>query len=349
MTPPRSLRSLPPEAAVSAFGRPGGTDMSPLLNRRRALGALIATAALPGLAHAAMYPTGPVTIVVPFAAGGQFDTIARQIAKPMAAELGQSVVIENIGGAGGNIAASRVSRAKPDGHTVLMYGGNYAVAKALYKKLDYDPQEDFVPISRISHAPHVLMVSTKSGITNFAQFLQRARQGGLSYGSPGVGTSMHLTFEIVKDKFGLDIVHIPYKGGATVMTDLIGGTLDAGIIAVGPALEFIRSGKVVAIAVTSKARSPALPKVPALAELGMPDLDAGSWAGFAVPKGTPAAIVTRLNEAVAKALRTPEVDKLFDEQSFVATPGTPAEMRAYAARDAQRYEPIIRKLNLQGS
>jgi tripartite-type tricarboxylate transporter receptor subunit TctC len=281
--------------------------------------------------------------------GGPSDLVGRMLTAAIQQSTGKTLVIENIGGAGGNIAASRVSRAKPDGHTILMYGGNYAVAKALYKKLDYDPQEDFIPISRISHAPHVLMVSTRSGITDFAQFQQRARQGGLSYGSPGVGTSMHLTFEIVKDKFGLDIVHIPYKGGATVMTDLIGGTLDAGIIAVGPALEFIRSGKVVAIAVTSKARSPALPKVPALAELGMPDLDAGSWAGFAVPKGTPAAIVTRLNEAVAKALKTPEIDKLFDEQSFVATPGTPAEMRAYAARDAQRYEPIIRKLNLQGS
>ncbi|NUZ06928.1 Bug family tripartite tricarboxylate transporter substrate binding protein [Piscinibacter koreensis] len=323
--------------------------MSHALNRRRLLGALLATAALPRVARAAAYPNGPVTIVVPFAAGGQFDSIARQVGKPMAADLGQPVIIENVGGAGGNIAASRVARAKPDGQTVLMYGGNYAVAKSLYKKLDYDPLEDFVPISRISLAPHVIMASTKSGITSLAQLQQRARQGGLSYGSPGVGTSMHLTFEIVKDQFGLDIVHIPYKGGAPVMTDLIGGQIDLGIIAVGPALEFIRTGKVVALAVTSKARSPALPKVPALAELGVPDLDAGSWAGFAVPKGTPAPIVSRLNESVAKALRTPELHKLFDEQSFIATPGTPAEMRAYAARDAQRYEPIIRKLNLQGS
>jgi tripartite-type tricarboxylate transporter receptor subunit TctC len=323
--------------------------MSHALNRRRLLGALLASAALPRVARAAAYPSGPVTVVVPFAAGGQFDSIARQVGKPMAADLGQPVIIENIGGAGGNIAASRVARAKPDGQTVLMYGGNYAVAKSLYKKLDYDPLEDFVPISRISLAPHVIMASTKSGITSFAQLQQRARQGGLSYGSPGVGTSMHLTFEIVKDQFGLDIVHIPYKGGAPVMTDLIGSQIDLGIIAVGPALEFIRTGKVVALAVTSKARSPALPKVPALSELGIPDLDAGSWAGFAVPKGTPAPIVARLNESVAKALRMPELHKLFEEQSFIATPGTPAEMRAYALRDAQRYEPIIRKLNLQGS
>jgi len=296
--------------------------MSHPLNRRCFLGALVAATVAPRWARAATYPTGPVTLVVPFAAGGQFDSIARQVGKLMATDLGQPVIIENIGGAGGNIAASKVARAKPDGHTLLMYGGNYAVAKSLYKKLDYDPVEDFVPISRISLAPHVVMASVKSGITSIAQLQQRAKQGGLSYGSPGVGTSMHLTFEIVKDHFGLDIVHIPYKGGAAVMTDLIGGTLDVGIIAVGPALEFIRTGKVVALAVTSKARSPALPKVPALSELGITDLDAGSWAGFAVPKGTPPAIVGRLNESIAKALRTPELHKLFEEQSFIATPGT---------------------------
>ncbi|MBX3620836.1 MAG: tripartite tricarboxylate transporter substrate binding protein [Rhizobacter sp.] len=322
--------------------------MTTALNRRHLLATLLASAALPRHALAATYPSGPVTIVVPFSAGGQFDSIARQIGKPMAADLGEPVIIENIGGAGGNIAASRVSRAKPDGQTLLMYGGNYAVAKGLYKKLDYDPIEDFQPVSRISIAPHVIMASVKSGITSFAQLQQRAKEGGLSYGSPGIGTSMHLTFEIVQRHFGWNIVHVPYKGGATVMTDLIGGTLDRGIIAVGPALEFIRSGKVVALAVTSKARSPALPKVPALSELGMADLDAGSWAGFAVPKGTPAPVVARLNASVIKALRTPELQKVFEQQSFIATAGTPAEMRAFTEREAQRYAPIIRALNLQG-
>lgn len=321
--------------------------MNPVLNRRQLLATLLASATVPRPALAASYPIGPVTIVVPFSAGGQFDSIARQVGKPMAVDLGQPVIIENIGGAGGNIAASKVSRAKPDGQTVLMYGGNYAVAKGLYKKLDYDPLEDFLPVSRISIAPHVIMASVKSGITSYAQLQQRAKAGSLSYGSPGTGTSMHLTFEIVQNHHGLDLVHIPYKGGAAVMTDLIGGTLDVGIIAVGPALEFIRSGKVVALAVTSKARSPALPKVPAMAELGLPDLDAGSWAGFAVPKGTPAAVVARLNASVAKALRTPELQKMFEEQSFIATAGTPAEMREFTQREAARYEPIIRKLNLQ--
>jgi tripartite-type tricarboxylate transporter receptor subunit TctC len=323
-----------------------------LIGRRQCLAASLAAAAAVawprGARAAASYATGPVTLVVPFSAGGQFDSIARQVARPLSADLGQQVIIENIGGAGGNIAASKVARAKPDGQTLLMYGGNIAIARSMYRKLDYDPQEDLLPVSRISIAPHVVMASPKLGIQNFAQLRERLKQGTpMAYGSPGVGTSMHLTFEIIKDHFGFDIVHIPYKGGANVMTDLVGGQIELGLIAVGPALEFIRSGKVVPIGVTSKARSPALPGVPAFTELGMPDLDAGSWAGLSVPKGTPAVIVSRLNASVATAVRSPELHKLFEDQGFVATPGTPAEMRQFSLQEARRYDPIIRKLALQ--
>jgi tripartite-type tricarboxylate transporter receptor subunit TctC len=319
--------------------------MRPLLPRRACLLALLAATLAPAI-HAANYPSGPVTLVVPFSAGGQFDAVARAVGKAMSADLGQPVLIENVGGAGGNIAGGRVARAKPDGQTLLMYGGNLAVAKSLYKKLDYDPLLDLAPVSRLSIAPHVLMASRKSGITTFAQLQQQAKGGKLAYGSPGVGTSMHLTFEIARDHFDLDVLHVPYKGGANVMTDLVGGQVDLGIIAVGPALEFIRGGKVVPLAVTSARRSPALPDVPTLAELGMKDMDAGSWSGLAVPKNTPAEVVTRLNAAVRKAVATPEVRRLFDEQSFVNNAGTPAEMRQFVQAEAQRFAPIIRKLNL---
>ncbi len=319
--------------------------MRPFTARRACLLTLLA-AALPFASQGAAFPTGPVTLVVPFSAGGQFDAIARAVGKAMSADLGQAVVIENVGGAGGNIAGGRVSRAKPDGHTLLMYGGNLAVAKLLYKKLDYDPIADLQPVSRISIAPHVVMASKKSAIASFAQLQQQAKGGKLSYGSPGIGTSMHLTFEIAKSHFDLDILHVPYKGGANVMTDLVGGQVDLGIIAVGPALEFIRSGKVVPLAVTSGKRSPALPDVPTLAELGMADLDAGSWSGLAVPKNTPPEIVARLNAAVRTAVSSPEVKKLFDEQSFVNTAGSPAEMRQFVQAESQRFAPIIRKLNI---
>ena len=317
--------------------------MNTRLDRRHCLLGLIA---LPLSARAATYPSGPVTLVVPFSAGGQFDAIARAVGKAMAADLGQPVIIENVGGAGGNIAASRVARGKADGHTLLMYGGNLAIARSLYKKLDYDPLGDFATVSRISIAPHVVMASRKSGITTFAQLQQQARGGKLAYGSPGVGTSMHLTFEIVKDHFNLDVLHVPYKGGANVMTDLVGGQVDVGVIAVGPALEFIRGGKVVPLAVTSGKRSPALPQVPSVAELGMKDFDAGSWSGLAVPKNTPADVVARLNAAVRNAVAAPDVRRLFEEQSFVASAGTPAEMRQFIQAEAQRFGPIIQKLNL---
>lgn len=326
--------------------------MNPKIQRRQWLvGMMAAGAAWPFAARAATpaatsFPTGPVTLVVPFSAGGQFDGIARLVGKAMSANLGQPVIIENVGGAGGNIAASRVARAKPDGHTVLMYGGNFAVARSLYKKLDYDPIEDFAPVSRVSIAPHVIMASPKLGVTRFAEMLQRAKAGKLSYGSPGVGTSMHLAFEIVKDHFNLDILHVPYRGGANVMTDLVGGQIDLGIIAVGPALEFIRSGKVVPLAVTSGKRSPALPQVPTAAELGMKDFDAGSWSGFAVPRKTPGEAVARLNASVRAAVDAPEVRRLFEEQSFLPLAGTPAQMQQFVALEAQRYAPIIQKLNL---
>ncbi|MGV3569935.1 MAG: Bug family tripartite tricarboxylate transporter substrate binding protein [Ramlibacter sp.] len=321
--------------------------MTPLIQRRQWLvGMLAAGAAWPLAARAAAFPTGPVTLIVPFSAGGQFDGIARLVGKVMAADLGQPVIVENIGGAGGNIAATRAARARPDGHTVLMYGGNFAVARSLYKKLDYDPVEDFAPVSRVSIAPHVIMASPKLGIASFAQLRERARGGKLSYGSPGVGTSMHLAFEMVKDHYDLDILHVPYRGGANVMTDLVGGQIDLGIIAVGPALEFIRGGKVVPLAVTSARRSPALPQVPSTAELGMKGFDAGSWSGFAVPRKTPAAVVARLNAAVRAAVDAPEVRRLFEEQSFLPLAGTPAEMQQFVALEAQRYAPIIQKLNL---
>jgi tripartite-type tricarboxylate transporter receptor subunit TctC len=175
---------------------------------------------------------------------------------------------------------------------------------------------------------------------------ERAKGAKLSYGSPGAGTSMHLAFERVKDHFGFDIVHVPYRGGANVMTDLAGGQIDLGIIAVGPALEFIRTGKVVPLAVTSAGRSPALPQVPSMAELGMEGFDAGSWSGLAVPRKTPAEAVARLNAAVRAALVDPEVRHLFEQESFVSLAGTPAEMQQFVAAEAQRYAPVIQKLRL---
>lgn len=326
--------------------------MNTSLDRRQwllglAAGAASIAAGWPRRAYAATaFPSGPVTLVVPYSAGGQFDALARQIGKAMASDLGQAVIVENVAGAGGNIAASRVARARPDGQTLLLCGGNFALARNLFRKLDFDPMEDFAPISRISVAPHVIMASSRAGIASFSQMQQRARSGKLSYGSPGVGTSMHLAMEMVKERLGLDILHVPYKGGANVLTDLVGGQIELGIIAVGPALEFIRGGKVQALAVTSRKRSARLPQVPSLAELGLADFDAGSWSGLAAPRQTPPEVVARLQASVHAALKTPEVKNLFEEQSFLAIPDTPAQMRQFLLMEAQHYAPVIQRLNL---
>ena len=320
------------------------------LTRRALLQTLGAGAAmtLPGFSHAAgSYPTGPVTLVVPFSAGGQFDSIGRIVAQAMGADLGKTMIVDNVGGAGGTIAGSKVVRAKPDGQTLLLYGGNLATAGDIYKSLDYDPLNDLQPISRLSIAPHVILASPRSGITSFQQLLEKAKGGAkLSYGSPGVGTSMHLTFELIKQKLGLDILHVPYKGGANVMTDLIAGNIDLGVIAIGPALNFIQNKKVIPLGVTSKQRSKVAPDIPALAEIGVNDLDTGSWAGLSAPKATPSAIVERLQQSAQKALQSADVRRMFEEQGFIATPSTPAQMKDYALQEAKAFGPVIRKLNL---
>ncbi|WP_051237595.1 Bug family tripartite tricarboxylate transporter substrate binding protein [Ottowia thiooxydans] len=296
---------------------------------------------------AAAYPTGPVTLVVPFSAGGQFDSIGRAVALAMAPDLGKPMLVENTGGAGGTIAGGKVARAKPDGQTLLLYGGNLATAGDIYKSLDYDPLNDFQAISRLSFAPHVIMASPSSGMTTFKQLRDKVNGGAkLSYGSPGVGTSMHLTFELVKQQMGLDILHVPYKGGANVMTDLIAGNIDLGIIAIGPALNFIKSKKVVPLGLTSKARSKVAPEIPSLSELGLTDLDTGSWAGLSAPKATPANIVERLNQSVLKALQSADLKRMFEEQGFIATPTTPAQMKEFAVQEAKAFSSVIRNLKL---
>lgn len=269
------------------------------------------------------------------------------MAQAMGADLGKTMIVENIGGAGGTLAGSKVARAKPDGQTLLLYGGNLATAGEVYPSLDYDPLNDFQPISQLSIAPHVVMASPRSGIASFKQLQGKVGAGAkLSYGSPGIGTSMHLTFELIKQRLNMDILHVPYKGGANVMTDLIAGNIDLGIIAIGPALSFIQNRKVLPLAVTSKARSKVAPEVPSLAELGLPDLDTGSWAALSAPKATPQAIVDRLNQSVERALQSVEVRRMFDEQGFIATPSTPAQMKAYALQEAKAFGPVIRKLKL---
>jgi len=305
-------------------------------------------AAAPALAADDAYPSRPIHLVVPFSAGGQFDFLARLVAKAMSQNLGQSIIVEKVGGAGGNVGGAKVAASKPDGYTLLEYGGNFAIAKYLSPHLSYDPVADLVPVGAISIAPHVILAGKSLQAKTFKDMVAyaKANPGKLSYGSPGVGTSMHLTFEEIRQHFGFQATQIPYRGGSNMLNDLAGGQIGVGIVAVAPALPFIQSGKIRALAVTGKERAPSLPDVPTVAELGYTGFDSGSWAGIVVPKGTPQAIVDKLNKSINTALHDPEVLKRFHELSFRPLPGTPEQFRKMIDEEAQRYGPIVQALHL---
>ena len=299
-------------------------------------------------AQAGGYPSKPIRFIVPFSAGGQLDYVARLVAKPMSRDLGQSVIVENDGGAGGTVAGAKAANAAPDGYTLLEYGENFPIAKHLMPGLSYDPVAAFTMVSGISLSPHIILVASQLPIHDLKELAaySKAHPGTLSYGSPGLGSSMNLTFEIIKQHFGIDAVHVPYRGGANMLTDLAGGQINAGVIAVSPAMPLIKSGKVRAIAITSAARDPVLPDVPTVAESGYPGYSSGSWAGVAVPKGTPPAVIARLNQAVQAALADPQVKQALLSQSFAAIGGTPEQLAQRVSRESERYGPLIKQLGL---
>src|SRR5690606_14170727 len=263
-------------------------------------GLLLSTASY---ADNTQFPERPVQMVVPFSAGGQFDLVARLVASSMSKSLGTEIIIENLGGAGGNIGGAKVAKAKPDGYTLLEYGGNFAVAKYLTKGLRYDPIGDFEPIAALSLASHVVLVNKDLPVSNFKELVaySKANPGKLNYATPGVGTSMHLTFEEIKSHFGIRATHIPYWGGSNALNDLAGGQVQMTIVAVAPAMPFIESGQIRALAVTGSERARSLPDVPTIAEMGYKDFSSGSWAGLVAPKGTPEAVINRLHQAAQEA------------------------------------------------
>ncbi|MYN14167.1 tripartite tricarboxylate transporter substrate binding protein [Pusillimonas sp. TS35] len=307
------------------------------------LGAAAPASAAPG------YPERPLQLVVPFSAGGQFDMLARLTAASMSKNLNQDIIVENVAGAGGNLGGAKVAKAKPDGYTVVEYGGNFAIAKFLTKNLTYDPIGDFEPVAGISLAPHVILANKDVPFKDFKDLVAyaKANPDKLSYASPGVGTSMHLTFEEIKALFGFSALHVPYRGGSNALNDLAGGQVQLCIVAVAPAMPFIQAGQIRALAVTGPQRSSALPDVPTIAELGHPGFSSGSWAALAVPKGTPEPIVERLHASVQDVLKDPAVLERFESLSFTPLPGTREDLRARIEDEARRYGPMIERLGIQ--
>ncbi|BDE69699.1 MULTISPECIES: tripartite tricarboxylate transporter substrate binding protein [Delftia] len=277
---------------------------------RRSLAALALCAlALPALAQ------GPITLIVGWPAGGPSDNVARLAATRMSEALGQPITIDNRAGAGGNLGSDAAARARPDGNTIMLATvASHGLNSALYAKLNHDPLKDFAPIGMITTSPSVLLVPVASPLRSVNDLLEaaRARPGQLNYGSGGVGSSQHLAGASFKQLTGVDVTHIPYKGTAPAMTDLMAGRVDF-VLTTG-AIPFIRSGKLRALAVASRQRLPALPDVPTFEEAGVKGFYTDSWYGLVAPAGTPRAALERLNGALATALRNPEVQKQFIDQ-----------------------------------
>ncbi|WP_157263971.1 Bug family tripartite tricarboxylate transporter substrate binding protein [Azohydromonas aeria] len=321
---------------------------------RRALllGTVSAALAWPalGLAQDAAkdFPNKPITLIVPYAAGGSSDTRARQLGEKLAVILGKAVVVDNKPGGNGNIGTDFIARATPDGHTIGI--GNFApmaVNKALFPKLPFDPQRDLVPVVLIEKGPLVLIVSAEKSPFKSVQDLvaaAKAQPGKLSYASAGSGGSFHLAGEMFNSVTGTDAVHIPYRGGGPATNDLLGGTVDYMFDMVPAAMGYLKSSppRMRALAVAHDKRLASLPEVPTFGELGIKDMEISNWFGIVAPRGTPPAIVAKLNQAINQALQMPDVAKRITDPGNVVGGGTPEAFAGFVASESQRWSKVVK-------
>lgn len=324
-----------------------------LASRRRVLwaaAALAVTATSSVYAQApAAWPTKPVTIVVPFAPGGGTDIGTRIVAQKLSQMWGQSVVVDNRGGAGGNLGLDLVSRARPDGYTLLTGNvGTQSINPTLYKKLSYNPDTAFTPIGLFAELPFVLAATVSLQASNARELvaLAKAQPDKLTYASSGIGGSPHLSAETFKIATGTKILHVPYKGGGAAMTDLISGNVHMLFASVLETSGHIKAGKLKALAITSRERVSALPNVPTLEESGITGAESGSWLGLLAPAGTPADIITKVNKDLQQVLALPDVQQQLLAQGAVAKGGSQADFIALIAADRRKYARIITENNL---
>jgi tripartite-type tricarboxylate transporter receptor subunit TctC len=313
------------------------------LASRLAVG-IVAGLALAGPAKAQDYPSKPIRLVVPFAAGGATDVLARLVGERLTASLGQQVVVDNRPGAGGNIGSDLVARAEPDGYTILMGAvGTHAINPSLYPKMPYDPVKDFAPVTLVASVPNVLVVNPEVPANSVQELidLAKANPGELNFASSGNGTSIHLSGELFKAMTGTDIVHVPYKGSGPAVTDLLGGQVQMMFDNMPSSLPHVKAGKLRALGVTSAKRSPALPEVPTIAEAGVPSYDATSWFGILAPAGTSEPVVTRLQGAIVQALGEPEMRQRMADLGAEPVGDTPAEFGQFIAAEIAKWAKVV--------
>ena len=320
------------------------------LGRRSCLmGAAAIAMGLAAPVGAQSFPSKPIRLVIPFAPGGVVDLTARQIGPKLSEAIGQPVLIENRSGAGGTLAADHVAKSAPDGHTLLFAFDSHAVNPHIYKsELRYDTFKDFAPVTFVGSIPLLLATSPAYPAQDMPTFLNLARSkpGAVSYASVGAGSSGHLAAEQLKLLAKVDMLHVPFKGGAPALAALMGEQVQLIVFAAGAGVPLVRGGKIKPLAVSGKQRSSAMPNVPTMAEAGYPQLDSGAWMGLLAPAGTPAAVIGRLNSEVAKVLKDPELIKRLADQAVELSSSTPEQFGALVRSEHDKWGKVIRDAKL---
>ncbi len=300
-------------------------------------------------ASAQSYPTKVIRIIVPQSAGGSTDLVARPIAKLLSESLGQSVIVDNRPGSGSIIGCDAVAKSAPDGYTLLMVAASFSISPAVYKQLPFDPIQDFAPITQVSAFPNILVVQSATPVRSVAEFIAyvKARPGQLNYGSSGIGTGTHLSTEMLKYLAGLDIVNVPYKGGAPSVAALLAGQVQVVLATISTALPHVKSGELRALAVTTAQRWPSVPELPTLAESGVPGYDYASWVGMLAPAKTPAAVVQRLWKETDKAARSPEMKKILAQEAAEPVGNSPEQFAAIIRREIGTWKKVVQAAGIK--
>jgi tripartite-type tricarboxylate transporter receptor subunit TctC len=319
--------------------------------RRTLLAALLGAALLPALPASAQtaWPAKPLKIVVPFAPGSFTDLSARSLALELTEQLGQQVIVENRGGAGGTLGSDMVAKAAPDGYTLVLTDNSFAMAAGLYAKLPYDPLKDFVQVSQIAESPSIMVARQELPAKSVKALvdLAKAKPGELTFGSGGQGSSAHLATELFLNVTGTKMTHVPFKGVAASIAEVVAGRIDISIASLASGMAHVRSGRVQGFGVSGKERTPLLPGVPTFVESGIPAYDMSYWWGVAVPAGTPAAVVTRLNQEIIRAADKPRLKESFIAQGARAVTSTPAELTRRVEEEIKTWKTVISKANLK--
>lgn len=323
---------------------------APLISRRGATRLALAAAALSVFAAAPAafasgdYPNKPIRLVVPYPPGGPTDIVARVVAQKLQEQLGQSIIADNKPGAGANLGAEQVARSTPDGYTLMVATTAHAINPSLFSKLNYSITKDFTPISQLTSGPLVIVATPTLQASNVKELiaLAKSRPGGLNYASSGNGQSTHLSAELFSAMAGVKMNHVPYKGSAPALTDVMSGQADLMFDTMLSSMPFVKGGKLKAIAVTSSERSPSAPDIPTIAEAGLPGYEAIAWNGMLAPAGTPKEVIDRLNAALRTVLQSPDVKQRFDGQGFAAKWDTPSAFGSFLNAEVEKWGKVVK-------